>query len=114
MESEENPSKLQMYLGNDDSVKPETVHEKSGHRGDVRLPFRTTIPHESLTFLPDIRCVCPDGTHAITRCVEGDIRKFMELKILQSEDDSATVDYIRENFQRNLTERGWKEPGFEF
>ena len=114
MESEENPSKLQMYLGNDDSVKPETVHEKSGHRGDVRLPFRTTIPHESLTFLPDIRCVCPDGTHAITRCVEGDIRKFMELKILQSEDDSATVDFIRENFQRNLTERGWKEPGFEF
>ena len=38
----------------------------------------------------------------------------MELNILQSEDDPVTVDFIREKFQRNLTERGWKEPGFEF
>ena len=98
MKSEENPSKLQMYLGNDDLVKPGTVHEKKGHRGDVRLPFRATIPPESLTFLANIRSVCPDGTHAITRCVEEDIIKFKELEILPSEDDSATVDFIREHF----------------
>ena len=54
------------------------------------------------------------GFHAITRCVEGDIRMFKELKILQSEDDPATVGFIKENFQLNLTERGWKESGFEF
>ena len=114
MESEENQSKLQMYLGNDNSVEPENVHEQNDYRGDVRRPFRAAIAPESLTFLPDILCVCPDGTHAKTRCVEGYIKNSVELKMLQSEDNPATVDFIRDNFQRNLTESCWKDPGFEF
>ena len=115
MQSEECQSKMPMYMEpNDNTIRPETVNEKSGERCDVPIPFRVGIPTESLTHLRDIRTVCLDGTHAITRCVEGDIRKFMEIKVLQLEDNAATVDFIQGNFERNLTERGWKPPAFRF
>ena len=38
----------------------------------------------------------------------------MEIKVLQLEDNAATVDFIQGNFERNLTERGWKPPAFRF
>lgn len=107
------PSKIPMYVGSDNSVTPETVDPKTKRRLDVVIPFRKDIPSTSLAFIPDIRAVCPDATHAITRCVESDLRKLAD-KILGQKEDPSTTNHILNNFECNLTERAVKPPRFKF
>lgn len=113
-DSENSGSKMPMYVGNDNSVKPETIDVKTGRRMDVRIPFRTDQLAKSLVFLPDIRVVCPDATHALTRCVEGDLRKLAEKLMGQDGVDAAARNALINRFESNLSERDVKPPRFAF
>lgn len=72
------PSKLSLYVGDNVTYLPTKVHDLTCLRSDVNVPFRQEIPTQSLVYLDDIRCVFPDATHMITRCVESDLRKIAQ------------------------------------
>ena len=68
------PSDLALYVGSEKFL-PTDVDKNTGLRHDLEAPFRKEVPQNSLVYLKDIRCVMPDVTHMITRCVESDLRK---------------------------------------
>lgn len=105
-------SQLPLYIpSNEESCLPTTCDSQSGFRTKVEIPFRTMLPIESLVYLKDIRQVCPDITHCITRCVESDLKKLAtEILTIKHpwEKESIRV------FEKNLTMREIKKPKFEF
>ena len=56
--------------------RPLTCQPETGKRTELNVPFRKKLPRTSLVSIEIIRCVCPDATHMITRCVETDLRKM--------------------------------------
>lgn len=107
------PSKIPMYVGTSSQVEPYTVNLESGKRMDVEIPFITDIHPMSLIFYPDIRCVCPDVTHAFIRIVEIDLKKIVDL-IYRFKKDDESADYSISRLEKNLTERQVKQPSFVF
>ena len=76
------------------------------------LPFIEGCPHTSLVSFKDIRCVVPDVSHMIPRCVESDLRKVVDKIIDESEGKYASRPLLR--LQANLSSREAKKPYFEF
>lgn len=107
------PSKAPMYFGSSDQVKSTTVHEKTKRRLDIELPFRNDLPVQSLAFAEDMRCVCPDATHALIRCVEGDLKKMVD-KIISRKKDKSVFSPLIERLEQNMTDREVKLPRFKF
>ena len=69
--------------------------------------FEKKLPKTSLVRIEDIRCVCPDATHMITRCVETDLRKMAQKLI---DDMHPHEMFALQRFEENLTKRWAKEP----
>ena len=95
----------------DERFLPSLCDKKTGRRTDVKIPFRTNIPETSLVFLNDVRCICPDATHMLTRCVESDLRKMAQ-KIIN--DKSPFEMEFLHRFEQNLSSRDAKRPVFQF
>ena len=104
------PSKMALYV-EDECFLPSLCDKITGRRTDVKIPFRTNIPETSLVFLNDVRCICPDATHMLTRCVESDLRKMAQ-KIIN--DKSPFEMEFLHRFEQNLSSRDAKRPVFQF
>ena len=109
------PSLLPLYV-EDSKTDPTTFlptkcHPVTGRRMDVEIPFRKTVPTTSLVYVKDIRSVCPDTTHMVSRCVEKDTKR-MGQKVMDEKPDSYATPFRR--FEENLTARGAKKPVFQF
>ena len=78
-QSSDTVSWLPLYLSNDiTDFRPLPCEPETGKRPELNVPFRKKLPKTSLVSIEDIRCVCPDTTHMITRCVETDLRKMAQ------------------------------------
>ena len=104
------PSLMPLFLGSDDTFLPTIVDPKSGYRNNVPVPFRTDPPATSLVSYDDIRCVCPDVTHMITRCVENDLKNAQKLVDDKHPKENESLARLEEN----LTKRDVKKPHFQF
>lgn len=72
------PSQLAIYVGKDASYLPSKCDPVSGLRRDLKVPFITEIPRESLVYFDDVRSIVPDVPHMITRIVEVDLKKMAQ------------------------------------
>ena len=71
------------------------------------MPFSKKLPKASLGSIEDIRCICPDAPHMITRCVETDLRK----KAQNATDDMHPHEkFAIQRFEKSLTRR-WGQKG---
>ena len=102
---------MPLFLGTDDTFLATTVDPESGYRSKVPVLFRTDLAATSLVSHDDIRCVCPDVTHMITRCVEDDLKKIAQ-KLVDDKQPKEKVPLAR--FEDNLTNRDVKKPHFKF
>ena len=103
------PSDLALYVG-EAKFFPTDFDPATGFRYKVNVPFRREIPPQSLVHLDDIRCVVPDVTHMITRCVESDLKKVAQ-KIVREKYPyhKKTIETLEEN----CTRREIKKPRFK-
>ena len=105
------PSDMSIYFGTSATPLPTDVGE-DGLRTSLRnLPFVEGVPKTALVNFGDVRCVAPDVTHMVTRCVENDIQK-MGKKII-----NECRPYHKEalkKFEENLTRREVQKPTFSF
>jgi hypothetical protein len=104
------PSRLPLHV-TDTTLLPTTCHPDTGKRTDLEIPFRDDIPKESLVSMDDVRCVCPDTTHMITRCVERDLKRMAQ-KIVDDKHPHESGPIRR--LENNLTMRDAKKPVFQF
>ena len=104
------PSRIPIYVTND-TFLPTTCHPDTGRRTDVDVPFSEGIPMTSLVSMDDVRCICPDVTHMITRCVERDLKRMAQ-KIVDDK-HPYEAEPIRA-FEENLTAREAKKPVCHF
>ena len=104
------PSDLALYVG-EANFLPTDVDPETGFRHKVNVPFRREIPPQSLVHLEDIRCVVPDVTHMITRCVESDLKKVAQ-KIVREKYPYHKKSI--ETLEENCTRRELKKPRFNF
>ena len=88
------------------TCKPET-----GKRTELNVPFQKKLTKTSLVSIEDIRCVCPDATHMITRSVGRDLRKMAQKTI---DDMHPHKKFALQRFKENLTRLGTKKPFFQF
>ena len=102
---------MTLFLGTDDTFLPTTVDPESGNRSKVTVPFRTDLPATSLVNYDDIRCVCPDVTHMITRSVENDLKKIAQKLV---DDNHPKEKESLAQLEENLTKRDVKKPHFQF
>ena len=105
------PSLMPLFLGTDDTFLPTTVDPESGYRSKVTVPFLTDLPATSLVSYDDIRCVCPDLTHMITRCVENNLKKIAR-KLVDDKHPKERESLAQ--LEENLTKRDVKKPHFQF
>ena len=107
------PSKLPIYVKDSEQHKflPTTCHPTTGRRTDAVVPFRDSVPTTSLVYARDVRCVCPDPTHMVTRCVENDVKKVTQILIIAKYPNDAEP--VR-RLEENLTAREAKKPVFQF
>ena len=110
--SEEFPTKIPLHVV-DPKYLPTLCDGSTGLRTDVPIPFRSEVPKTALVYCKDIRCVCPDATHMITRIVENDIRKLAQI-LLAKCDKSTNESVPLKAFEDNLTARDAKRPIFQF
>ena len=103
------PSDLALYVGSEKFL-PTDVDKNTGLRHDLEAPFRKEVPQNSLVYLEDIRCVMPDVTHMITRCVESDLRKAAQ-KIVN---EKPLYKVALQQLEDNCTRRALKKPRFQF
>ena len=90
---------------------PTTVDTATGRRMDAEIPLRTPVPSVSLVYMEDVRCVCPDPTHMLTRCVENDLRRIAQ-KVVDTLHPYSAEPIKR--LEENLTAREAKKPTFSF
>ena len=110
--AEEFPTKIPLHVV-DRKYLPTLCDGSTGLRTDVPIPFRSEVPKTALVYCKDIRCVCPDATHMITRIVENDIRKLAQ-RLLAKCDKSTNESGPLKAFEDNLTARDAKRPIFQF
>ena len=111
-QSSDTVSWLPLYMSNDTTYfRPLTCQPATGKRTELNVPFRKKLPKTSLVSIEDIRCVCPDATHMITRCVETDLRKMAQ-KIIN--DMYPHEKFAIQRFEENLTRTGAKKQFFLF
>ena len=103
-------SKMLLHIP-DNSFLPTNCHPETGLRTDLKIPFREELPKTSLVYFQDVRCICPDPTHMITRCVENDLRRVAQ-KIIT--DKYPEYGPSLKAFEENLTRRDAKRPYFQF
>ena len=107
--SNQYPSDLALYVGSEKYL-PTDVDDYTGMRHNLKAPFRKEIPQNSLVYLADIRCVLPDVTHMITRCVESDLRKAAQ----KMENEKPVYKVPLQQLEENCTRRALKKPKFQF
>ena len=107
--SNQYPSDLALYVGSEKYLLTD-VDDYTGMRHNLKAPFREEIPQSSLVYLEDIRCVMPDVTHMITRCVESDPRKAAQ-KIVN---EKPVYKVSLQRLEENCTRRALKKPKFQF
>jgi hypothetical protein len=107
--SKEFPSQMPIYTS--DNILPTDCHPETNLRTDVEFQFHDEIPATSLVYLKDVRCVCPDGSHMLTRIVESDLRKVAQK--IQDERHPFSAEPTR-RLEENLTERDVKRGAFQF
>ena len=111
-QSSDTVSWLPLLLSNDTTdFRPLTCKPETGKRTELNVPFRKKLPKTSLVSIENFRCVCPDATHMITRCVETDLRKMVQ-KI--TDDMHPREKFAIQRFEENLTRRGAIKPFFHF
>ena len=103
------PSDLALYVGSEKYL-PTDVDDYTGMRHNLKAPFREENPQSSLVYLEDIRCVMPDVTHMITRCVESDLRKAAQ-KIVN---EKPVYKVSLQRLEENCTQRVLKKRKFQF
>ena len=69
------------------------------------------LPKQCLVYIEDVRDVCPDAFHLLTRCTESDLRKSAQLIV--NEKHPLEKEAIR-RFEENLTQRDITKPIFRF
>ena len=108
--SNQYPSDLALYVGSEKYL-PTDVDDYTGMRHNLKeIPFRKEIPQNSLVYLEDIRCVMPDVTHMITRCVESDLRKAAQKVV----NEKPVYKVPLQQLEENCTRRPLKKPKFQF
>ena len=103
--SNQYPSDLALYVGSEKYL-PTDVDDYTGMRHNLKAPSRKEIPQNSLVYLEDIRCVMPDVTHLITRCVESDLRNAAQ-KIVN---EKPVYKVPLQQLEENCTRRALKKP----
>ena len=103
-------SKMPLHVP-DSSFLPTNCNPETGLRTDLKIPFREELPKTSLVYFQDVRCICPDPTHMITRCVENDLKRVAQ-KIIN--DKYPDYGPSLKAFEENLTRRDAKRPYFQF
>ena len=105
-------SMLPLYIDETtDHPKPLTVDSKSKKRLDVKIPLREKIPYESLAYASSVACICPDISHFLVRCCEGDLKKIVD-RIMMIENDKVADEKVAQ-LERNITEREVKKLKFK-
>ena len=105
-QSSDTVSWIPLYVSNDTTYfRPLTCEPETDKRTELSVPFRKELPKTSLVSIEDIRCVCPDAIHMITRCVETVLRKLAQ-KI--TDDTHPHKKFAIQRFEKNLTWRGQK------
>ena len=104
------PSRMPLYV-TDPSFLPTKYDPVTGRRLAVDIPFRKEIPKSSLVSMDDIRNVCPDVVHMITRCVEQDLKRMGQRIV---DDKYPHESESLRKLEINLTEREAKKPFFQF
>ena len=108
--SNEFPTNIPVHVC-DPTFLPTLCDVSTGLRTDVSVPFRSEVPTTALVYCEDIRCICPDATHMITRCVENDLRRVaLRVIRIKSPHESGPL----RAFEDNLTARDAKSPTFRF
>ena len=82
-----------------------------GRRTSLKIPFRQHVPREALASIIDVRTICPDATHMITRCTENDNRRVAQ-KVINDKHPWEALSIQR--FEKNLTSREAKRPSSQF
>ena len=82
------------------------MDKKTGLRHHLEAHFRKEVPQNALLYHEDRRCVMPDVTHMITRCVESDIRKAAK-KILN---EKPLYKVALQQLEDNCNRRALKNP----
>ena len=90
------PSDLALFVGSEKYL-PTDVDDNTGLRHNLKAPFRKEIPQNSLVYLEDIRCVMPDVTHMITRCVESNLRKAAQKILNEKPVYKVSLQQLEEN-----------------
>ena len=103
------PSDLALYVGSE-KYRPTDVDDNTGMRHNLKAPFRREVPQNSLLYLEDIRCVMPDVTNLITRCVESDLHKAAQKTV----DKKSVYKVPLQRLEENCTRRVLKKPKFRF
>ena len=108
--SSSHPSQLPIYVC-DKKFLPTRCSDVDGRRTSLKIPFRQHVPREALASIIDVRTICPDATHMITRCTENDIRRVAQ-KVINDKHPWEALSTQR--FEKNLTSREAKRPSFQF
>ena len=103
-------SKMPLHIS-DNGFLPTNCHLETGLRTDLKIPFREELPKTSLVYFQDVRCICPDPTHMITRCVENDLRRVAQKIITDKYPDYGPS---LKDFEENLTRRDAERPYLQF
>ena len=106
----EHPSQIPVYVC-EENFLPTCCSAIDGRRTSLKVPFRQNVPREALSSIVDVRTVCPDAVHMITRCTENDIRKVAQ-KVINDKHPWDALSLQR--FEENLTSREAKRPSFQF
>ena len=106
--SSSHPSQLPIYVC-DENFLPTRCSDVDGRRTSLKIPFRQHVPREALASIIDVRTICPDATHMITRCTENDIRRVAQ-KVINDKHPWEALSIQR--FEKNLSSREAKRPSF--
>jgi hypothetical protein len=113
-QTKKSASNVPMYVpdeANSADVLPTATCPETGHRTNLKLPLRDSLPLESLIYLPSTCAVCPDLLHMMVRNTENDLRKMAQ-KMLDDKKPHAQTARIK--LEENISLRGVKNPRFQF
>ena len=101
---------LPLYVSNDTTnFRTLTCGPETDKRSELNVPFRKELPKTSLVSTEDTRCIFPDTTHMITRCLEADFRKMAQKS---TDDMHPHKKFAIQHFEEKLTRREFKNPFF--
>ena len=102
---------MPLYVS-DDSFTPLKVGE-TVRRMDAMVKIRQELPEDALAFAPTSAAICPDVTHGMIRCVELDLKKWVN-KLINVKGGGCLQEEAIHQLEKNISERDVKRTYFSF